>query len=625
MGIAMSAGCGDMQEPSETGEIRQSALSASDLELARHWAPIHFQDVNKSGSTGMQGRADYITRVDFDGNFNGKDNWDNLGDFPLKAYLYTGVSETTSHWFIYYTMFHPRSWADSNFDTEHENDSEGIVVMVRRNGTTFGALEGVAAVFHGGWNLYRNSPNMTGGFVLSVDANGRPRMYQQPRGHGIQGCGSDADCGLASNDSIKYSLQPTGFPAAEPPTTIPDGQMAFVGYELLDMNELYKRRFDRPTYKTDRGMAGDGSGDCGAGGFSCDNENNSAVRPIWAHDSGNSADDNNGMGEDPATFFAAVFGFTNGLTPPTNDYTRNPFLHQKCDEGRRMMGSEDPCVQAIMATDFFCRDTRWDSLCVAQVGTICGKTCGTIDTTTRKSVTCNADICTAMPGPMGTGCEGNCAARVCAADPFCCNTRWDAICASRVETVCSLSCTLMQKSFHSATWPGGSSCNGDHGVKGFGCQLSFCGQPSLYCQPLPDGTFLGTKSFQSTTFSDENPSGQTCPAGMLMTGMRCTGSNCDNMSIECAPYSGQLTSCAWETNPNGTVKVWSEEQSGAGLDQFNGGDFEEAPGVPSSGTPGFAAAPDKMWHFPGGRFATGAKCTGSFCDNMGFFTCLATP
>src|SRR5688572_11283683 len=59
IGIAMSAGCGDLQEPSEAGEIRQSALSASDLELARHWAPVHFQDVNKSGATGMQGRADY--------------------------------------------------------------------------------------------------------------------------------------------------------------------------------------------------------------------------------------------------------------------------------------------------------------------------------------------------------------------------------------------------------------------------------------------------------------------------------------------------------------------------------------------------------------------------------------
>jgi hypothetical protein len=35
----------------------------------------------------------------------------------------------------------------------------------------------------------------------------------------------------------------------------------------------------------------------------------------------------------------------------------------------------DPCVTKICAADSYCCKTKWDSVCVGEVGSICGKTC----------------------------------------------------------------------------------------------------------------------------------------------------------------------------------------------------------------------------------------------------------
>src|SRR5262249_47406547 len=149
---ALGSGCA-MPVEEGVGETEQPLVASSATDranLAAHWAPIHYQDVDQTGSHALGGAADYITRVDFDGDLNGRNDWDNAGNaaFPLAAHAYYSVVETSSHWFIVYMFYHPRDWTDFFFDTEHENDSEGLLVAVARDGSTFGSLKSIVTVAH---------------------------------------------------------------------------------------------------------------------------------------------------------------------------------------------------------------------------------------------------------------------------------------------------------------------------------------------------------------------------------------------------------------------------------------------------------------------------------------------
>ena len=122
------------------------------LDLAYHHAPVHYQDVDRTGSHGLSGKADYITRYDFDGDLNAKNNWNNIANSSRKgnAVGYYSVVETSTHYFIIYAFFHPRDWTDIWFLyrlDEHENDLEGVLTIVKKNNTTYGAALGAVTVF----------------------------------------------------------------------------------------------------------------------------------------------------------------------------------------------------------------------------------------------------------------------------------------------------------------------------------------------------------------------------------------------------------------------------------------------------------------------------------------------
>ena len=61
-------------------------------ELAYHWAPIHYQDINKKKA---QGSKDFITSVDRGGVWDVSRNWDEFGNYPLNAWVYYSVVSTT--------------------------------------------------------------------------------------------------------------------------------------------------------------------------------------------------------------------------------------------------------------------------------------------------------------------------------------------------------------------------------------------------------------------------------------------------------------------------------------------------------------------------------------------------
>ena len=67
--------------------LPQTSLG-SDEEIAFRWAPIHYQDVDTTGDHSENGRADYLTAIDYDGDWDTSNNWDNLDRHPLEARVY---------------------------------------------------------------------------------------------------------------------------------------------------------------------------------------------------------------------------------------------------------------------------------------------------------------------------------------------------------------------------------------------------------------------------------------------------------------------------------------------------------------------------------------------------------
>lgn len=193
------------------------------------------------------------------------------------------VVESCTHYFISYSFFHPRDWSDTIFDQEHENDLEGALLAVRKDGSTFGRLEGMITVFH--TNFFSFTPSgsaLTNGHesidgTVSFEAhNGvnRPKTVQEAKGHGLKAWPYTSDFNGASNqDGIIY--YPTQA-AAEYPTS---GNDRFVPYRLVDihsangmwsaaLNDAAVPSGGAQTFNSWGTFKGDTSGGCCVGNFS---------------------------------------------------------------------------------------------------------------------------------------------------------------------------------------------------------------------------------------------------------------------------------------------------------------------------------------------------------------------
>ena len=106
--------------------------------------------------------------------------------------------ETSSHWYITYLFFHPRDWTDHPFfETEHENDGEGVLLAIERDGSTYGVLRGAVTVAHSDfysytpagstWSSGRESVDGTMQLQSSPhDAFSHPVTAQEAKGHGLK-------------------------------------------------------------------------------------------------------------------------------------------------------------------------------------------------------------------------------------------------------------------------------------------------------------------------------------------------------------------------------------------------------------------------------------------------------
>src|SRR5688572_13132321 len=174
--------------------VPAATAAPSDAALAARWAPVHYQDTDSSDYD-----ADYLSAVNFDGDWDARNNWERQDDdlSRMIGTVYYSVVETATHWHLVYAFYHPRDWEDfpDPFSLyTHENDMEGVLLTVRKNGTEYGALESMVTVAHSDFYSYvpPGSPytsgreNIDGTIVMQTYGGfSRPTTFQEAKGHGI--------------------------------------------------------------------------------------------------------------------------------------------------------------------------------------------------------------------------------------------------------------------------------------------------------------------------------------------------------------------------------------------------------------------------------------------------------
>lgn len=308
-------------------------------ELAFHYAPIHYQDTDNDNF-----KADYITSVDYDNNWNILDNWDNLNNFSLPAIVYYSIVETCTHWYITYAFYHPRDW-DEYATSEHENDFEGLSAMVRKDGSAFGKIEGIVTISH--IDLYSFVPDGTPLSNGGEDIDGKlsfsefegslhPLTSQEAKGHGFKAYPYIGDfSGKNDEDGIMYYPSRT---IAEVPTS---GNDRHVLYKLVDifstgglwehqLSDMDLLRSNASVFASFGNLKGDGSGGCGDGGGGaawCDDDGANAP---WNWD-GQFNDAHRGdIALDPAHLFQK---FYSGLGQFDTKYISNKYISDLLKKG----------------------------------------------------------------------------------------------------------------------------------------------------------------------------------------------------------------------------------------------------------------------------------------------------
>ena len=206
------AGLAQSKKSAATKTAYGAASVARDRMIAATFAPVFYQGL------GDERRADFITNFNFDGDWRGDNNWANAENrrFPLLAYVYYAVSETPTHFFIHYAVFHPRDYKgggtrgvllseairegarrggqydptglSSEAVLAHENDMEGCLVVASKSGGDDPARARVVYVEtlgHDRFQKYAAEGVGASGFRSFETEDGRPVIYVEPKGHGL--------------------------------------------------------------------------------------------------------------------------------------------------------------------------------------------------------------------------------------------------------------------------------------------------------------------------------------------------------------------------------------------------------------------------------------------------------
>ncbi|MBF02983.1 MAG: hypothetical protein CMP76_06770 [Flavobacterium sp.] len=230
---------------------RESAAFYDNLVL--RWAPVHHQDVDNAGCGSMNGRGDYITKINFDNDWNSSNNWNNIEPnrgYQPTAHCYYSVVETHTHFFIIYAFFHPRDWTNICFFgiDYHENDLEGQLSIIKKSTANngYGEFQGMVTVAHSdfysfipsGSPLQANQESIDGSVSYENYNNElHPVTAQESKGHGLKAWPAYKIIG----DGIKYYPSLT---TAEVPSNNDDRNVKYKLVNIFEANGFWERRFN---------------------------------------------------------------------------------------------------------------------------------------------------------------------------------------------------------------------------------------------------------------------------------------------------------------------------------------------------------------------------------------------
>lgn len=331
-------------------------------DVAKRWAPVFHQEV-KDGK-------DLLTAFDFDGNWAGDDNDENLaacldGTRPcdLSAKVYFTVIETSSHWFVQYLPYHA---TDAKMTNGHEHDTESVFAVVAKDGTATGKLVAIETRFHSDWFIYADSSLVQDGAKkidgpIHADATGRPQVYIQQVGHGFCGGFSPPndvfpDLQLSCKHADAPRIEGAGVvyrpdqPPSAPSPSITKGQTATVGYAMDEiLTSFWARRTEVGEGKTFASLIDFAGERCNVlscpkqfGGAFMGNRGDSPSGP-WNQEAGAGTKGAGSQFFDPAYTMSKrlTFGATFAL-----DYCHNPYVGivDECAEPQ----SKDPTTTTPM-------------------------------------------------------------------------------------------------------------------------------------------------------------------------------------------------------------------------------------------------------------------------------------
>ena len=327
----------------ETVNLTTPMVEGEYAALVKHHAPFIAQE------TWFRPKADYISRSDYDGNHKSDDNWENLYMGSSQAFVYFAVMETSSHWFLHYNFFHPRDYSDACVvGTCHENDNEGIILTIRRDGTQFGKLELMETLAHNNIYTFSAQPRIKKK-VHNIDGDvafykrSHPIVFIEAGGHGA--LGSEYKASLFDTSKMEFK-QNTGVTyeykdgTAERPKHANDRN---VGYALVPIEDTWWRlgssdgpesndTFDNFYEYVPFGGRPLASRKYIAGSFKGRTAGKNLAKPFWGwHDNRTKKKKVLNTGQwalDPAYAVSVCYKWPKDL-PVSTDYTYNPFLESR--------------------------------------------------------------------------------------------------------------------------------------------------------------------------------------------------------------------------------------------------------------------------------------------------------
>ncbi|WP_054954881.1 hypothetical protein [Paenibacillus dakarensis] len=297
--------------------VHRANATPTYADLAAHWAPTIYQDVNETYGV----RADFMTKFNYDGDWRGDNNWENLYNYPILPSVYYSVRETLTHYFIEYDFYYPRDDGPINLE-RHEHDLEGSIFVIRKDGSTYGSLQLMETQAHNHWYQYSNDSSITNGSenidgAIPLDGH-RAKLYISANGIGSDaGHGVKAYDGRAANggDGIVFKYQ-NG--TSVMPTDTSGSYTNVYDYALITMDEIWNRR-------NDTGGAGHTFNTFGF--FHGDTYSNSSCTLPWTKDDPDDGPLYKGIyWSDPAFF---IDTHLNGLGNFSHTYVYNPYYSHK--------------------------------------------------------------------------------------------------------------------------------------------------------------------------------------------------------------------------------------------------------------------------------------------------------